>query len=159
MLWNTHQQRQRLAANKDYPNELVWALIRKGYDTMRNGRKFHLTDPNGTDVTWSLDEQMWNRYNELWGEITNNHSPRLHLSDNPDMKGVFVSNHLHSGRIPTIELTIDNGKVIEVAGGGKMGDYLRTALRNTRTSSIRTSLARSELGGVRRVGVLPGSRV
>ena len=127
MLWNTHQQRQRLAANKDYPNELVWALIRKGYDTMRNGRKFHLTDPNGTDVTWSLDEQMWNRYNELWGEITNNHSPRLHLSDNPDMKGVFVSNHLHSGRIPTIELTIDNGKVIEVAGGGKMGDYLRTA--------------------------------
>lgn len=125
MLWNTHQQRQRLAANKDYPNELVWALIRKGYDTMRKGRKFHLTDPNGTDLTWSLDEQAWERYNELWGDIVNNHSPRIHLSDSPDMRGTFVSTHLHSGRIPAIELTIDKGRVIEVKGGGRMGDNLR----------------------------------
>ena len=117
----------RLAANKGYPDELVWALIRKGYDTMRNGREFHLTDPNGTDLKWRLDEQMWDRYNELWGDIINNHSPRIHLSDNPDMKGVFVSDHLHSGRIPTIELHIDNGKVVKVTGGGSMGDYLRTA--------------------------------
>ena len=50
--------------------------IRKGYDTMRHGREFHLTDPNGTDLRWSLDEQMWDRYNELWGNIINNHSPR-----------------------------------------------------------------------------------
>ncbi len=127
MLWNTHQQRQRLAANRDYPDELVWALIRKGYDTMRNGTEFHLTDPNGTDLKWTLDEQMWDRYNELWGDIVNNHSPRIHLSDNPDMRGVFVSDHLHSGRIPTIELHIDKGRVVKVTGGGSMGDHLRTA--------------------------------
>ena len=126
MMFTTHQQRERLAAAKDYPSELVWALIRKGYDTMRKGKQFHLTDPNGTDVTWTLDEHIWKRYNDLWGEIINNHSPRLHLSKSPDMRGTFVSTHLHGGVIPRLELTIDGGRVTEVKGGGKMGDYLRT---------------------------------
>jgi len=125
LLFTTHQQRERLAANKDYPGELIYALMRKGYDTMRKGKKFHLTDPNGTDVTWSLDEKAWEGYNSLWGNIVNNHSPRLHLSNKPDMKGTFVTSMLHSGRIPSIELTIDGGKVVKVKGGGKMGDYLR----------------------------------
>ena len=126
LMFTTHQQRQRLAAAKDYPGELVFALIRKGYETMRKGGRFHLTDPNGTDVTWSVDEQAWERYNELWGNIVNNHSPRLHLMDSPDMQGTFVTTHLHSGRIPRIELTMQGGKVVEVKGGGKMGDYLRS---------------------------------
>ncbi len=39
ILWATHQQRERLAAAKDYPGELVWAIIRKGYDIMRKGKK------------------------------------------------------------------------------------------------------------------------
>ena len=106
MLWNTHQQRQRLAANRDYPDELVWALIRKGYDTMRNGKEFHLTDPNGTDLRWTLDEQMWEGYNELWGDIVNNHSPRIHLSDNPEMQGVFVSDTCIPAGSPRLNCTL-----------------------------------------------------
>lgn len=126
ILWATHQQRERLLAAKDYPGELVWAIIRKGYDIMRKGKKYHLTDPNGTDLSWTIDEQAWERYNELWGNIVNNHSPRLHLGKSPDMQGTFISSHLHSGRIPRIEMTINGGKVVDVKGGGKIGDYLRT---------------------------------
>lgn len=125
ILWATHQQRERLLAAKDYPGELVWALIRKGYDTMREGKHFHLTDPNGTDLTWTLDEHSWKRYNELWGNIVNNHSPRLHLSKNPDMRGTFISDHLHAGRVPRIEMAIDAGRVVNVKGGGKMGAWMR----------------------------------
>jgi hypothetical protein len=126
ILWATHQQRERLAANKDYPGELVWALIRKGYETMRKGKNYHLTDANGTDLRWSIGEEEWKRYQELWGDIVNNHSPRLHLSKSPDMRGTFVSSHLHSGRIPRMEMAIEAGKVIDIKGGGKIGDYLRT---------------------------------
>jgi leucyl aminopeptidase (aminopeptidase T) len=126
-LFTTHQGRERLAAVKDYPGELIFALMEKGYETMRNGRNFHLTDPNGTDVSWTLDQQTWDRYDELWGDTKNNHAPRLHLSDKPDMKGTFVSTLLHSGVIPRIELTIDGGRVVDVKGGGRMGDYLRKA--------------------------------
>ncbi|MDH3639738.1 MAG: hypothetical protein OES09_14935 [Gammaproteobacteria bacterium] len=123
----TENQRERLAAARDYPSELVYALIKHGYDTMRAGHKYHLTDVNGTDLTWTIDEQVWQRYLESWGTGINNHAPRLHLSDAPDMRGTLVSTHLHSGKIPRMEMAIEGGKVISVKGGGKLGDYLRNA--------------------------------
>ncbi len=125
MLLATHQQRERLLASKDYPNELVSALIRKGYKTMRKGKRFHLTDPNGTDLSWTLDEAAWQGYQDLWGDIVTNHSARLHMCESPDMHGVFISDHLPAGRIPRIEMQIDKGRVIEVKGGGKMGEWMR----------------------------------
>ena len=41
------------------------------------------------------------------------------------MRGTFVSDHLHAGRIPRIEMEIEGGRVVNVKGGGKIGAWMR----------------------------------
>ena len=119
--------RERLCTGEPYPGEIIGALVANIWETLRTGRNYHLTDPNGTDLTWTVDQQTWERYLELFGTRPNNHGPRLHLSKAPDMQGKLVSRRLHSGTIAEIELTIEGGRVVAIKGGGRIGEYMRTA--------------------------------
>ena len=119
--------RERLCIGTAYPGEIIGALIANIWKTLQNGREYHLTDPNGTDLKWTVDAQTWARYIEVFGPRPNNHGPRLHLSKKPDMHGKLVSRRLHAGTIAEIEPTIEGGRVVAVAGGGRMGEYMRQA--------------------------------
>jgi leucyl aminopeptidase (aminopeptidase T) len=118
--------RERLCT-EPYPGQIIGALVANIWETLRTGRKYHLTDPNGTDLSWTVEPETWLRYLEVFGSRVNNHAPRLHLSKAPNMQGKLVSRRLHSGTIPEIELTIEGGRVVAITGGGKMGDYMRGA--------------------------------
>jgi hypothetical protein len=117
--------RERLCIGKPYPGEIIGALAANIWKTLGSGRNYHLSDPNGTDLSWTVDEQTWKRYLELFGTRPNNHGPRLHLSKVPNMRGTLVSRRLHTGTIPEIVLSIEDGQVVAVKGGGKMGEYMR----------------------------------
>jgi hypothetical protein len=115
-------------------NEVAWRIIwEKG-----RGGKVRLTDPEGTDLTWTLFEEYYERPNAYgFAKV-----PRLgHLFGHPpapfldkaDDKGVLAGTTNHTGRpFPYIQVHIKDGATYRIDGGGKYGDEWRALLEETK---------------------------
>ncbi|MFB6352458.1 MAG: hypothetical protein ABEJ92_00070 [Halobacteriales archaeon] len=101
------------------------------------GATVRLTDPEGTDLTYTLAPEYYERdhpvfdaepvYGHLMG-----HSPPPIL-DVEDASGVVAGTTSHYNRpFPRIELTVEAGRVTAVDGGGRYGEQWRDLLAETR---------------------------
>lgn len=134
-----HTKEQFAAASTTFPREVNLLINYKTWDMLYNkgkGAKVHLTDPEGTDLTWTLFEESWDgRWG--WREV-----PQFgHLSQYPywpsppqvDAMGVCCGTMQHVGRAhPRICLTVENGRVEKIEGGGKWGDAWRELHEETK---------------------------
>lgn len=126
MLWFV-QNRERLATSARFPWEIQNAIVEKMYETLKGVKNLRMTDPNGTDLTWTFDDVTWPRYLAAFGDRPSSHAPRMHLASPPNMRGVFVSTKTHPGMIPRLEMRIEGGRIVELTGGGSLGDHMREA--------------------------------
>lgn len=131
----------------DFPRE-VWDLVeKKAWDIVWNkgrGGRVHITDPEGTDITFSMPEEYFepSRYDgsgfapffnpdphfcHLWA------APTPPYSDSWDACGVAsgTTNHF-SCPYPNIKVYLEHGQVTRVEGGGKYGDEWRKMLEATK---------------------------
>jgi len=143
-----------------YPQELLLAIAEKFNDIVWEegpGSTVHMTDPEGTDLTYtfaeealdnspegsSVSESVWNEYyrdSYAWPRrsppFVDNHltfKPWPPLLKSEDANGVIASTHgHHSTPYPRLELEITDGKVTDVSGGGKLGDKVRTLHEETK---------------------------
>ena len=123
-----------------YPAELLKLISMKTWNTLVNGRNFRITDPRGTDISFTIDETNLERLKETRGmstygkkslerPIANDASIQLEpqLNRRPDARGVMVSQQ--AGYIPQgIKIYFEGGQVTRVEGGGAVGENIREAL-------------------------------
>lgn len=113
-------------------NKKVWNLI---YREGRDGT-VHLTDPEGTDITFTLHSEYMERdtmgYTEtpIWGHL-HGHSPPP-LLEKEDATGVIAGTTSHFNRpFPRMKLHIEDAVVVDIEGGGAYGDAWRALLEET----------------------------
>ncbi len=123
-----------------FPDELHELISMKAWKTLIGGRNFHVYDPRGTDITFSIDPTNLERLKNNRGRVTYGEpsleQPLAHeisvqvdpnLNVKPDARGVIVSHQ--AGYMPeAIKIYVEGGQITQVEGGGAVGDNIRAAL-------------------------------
>ncbi|MEE8349484.1 MAG: hypothetical protein V3R94_07930 [Acidobacteriota bacterium] len=137
--WSTAQQLASPAVS--YPDEVLDIIAKRTWRTLVNGKSFHITDPLGTDLTFSIDETNIERLKDTRGmatfgsrtlerPIAHEGSQQLEpqLNVTPDARGVMITRQ--AGYIPEIiKIYFEGGRVIRVEGGGQVGETIRAELK------------------------------
>ena len=135
--WQTEEQFASAATT--YPRELHALINRKAWAPIWGspGGRMHLTDPEGTDVTYTL----WPEYYERTGTPFKESPNMGHLMAHPlpptvpqtDAQGVFAGTTNHFGRpFPNLRLHMDRGRLERVEGGAAYGQAWADLLEETR---------------------------
>ena len=113
-------------------NEKVWNTFRE----QGRGGKVHLTDPEGTDLTYTLWDEYFDGtrrgYGQVpwWGHVMG-HAPTPILPQE-DATGVVAGTMNHFSRpFRPIQVILQDGRVGSVNGGGGYGDAWRGMLSET----------------------------
>jgi len=123
-----------------YPRQLHTLINRKVWEQVRVqgcGGRVHLTDPEGTDLRWTL----WEEYLDgsrlgtgdtpFWGHIMGH--PPTPLIAKEDATGVAAGTTSHFARpFPRIRVTVQDGLVQTIEGGGAYGQGWRELLEESR---------------------------
>lgn len=124
-----------------FPSELNELINRVTWDMIWNkgrGGKVRLTDPEGTDLTFTLFEEYYDRPNSYgfakeprMGHLFTHPVPPI--LDKADDNGVLCGTTSHVGRpFPHIKVDFKDGVAVKVEGGGKYGDAWRELLEQTK---------------------------
>jgi hypothetical protein len=118
-----------VSAATTYPRSLHELINRKAWEpfhTVGLGGRVHLTDPEGTDLSYTLHPGYFDGTRRaygptpFWGHLLA-HGPTPILPEE-DAAGVVAGTTSHFSRpFPRIELTLDGGRVTAVGGGGDYG--------------------------------------
>jgi hypothetical protein len=134
-----------MSAAHTFPAELLVALDKWSWDRMREGRVVRITDPEGTDLTYTSRDEYWDDKREffnpdyirqyypqnmaygrtylpghIWGK------PNFYLPEGlEDGHGVVAGTMNHIGPFPWMKLTVEGSSITEIEGGGLFGDKLR----------------------------------
>ncbi|MBU6422869.1 MAG: hypothetical protein KGJ98_05050 [Chloroflexota bacterium] len=114
-------------------NERAWRPI---WEEGPGGR-MHLTDPEGTEVTWDMWPEYFDHPSAMFGPVPRwNHlmsHPPTPISERESASGTVRGTTNHFGRpfVP-ITVTVEKGRVEHVEGGGVYGDAWRELLAEAR---------------------------
>lgn len=138
--WNTKEMfLNRATVFPPKLNELInkktWDIIYK----QGRGGKVRLTDPEGTDLEFTLHEKYFTRQLEekdsfspepVLGHMFGHPTPPI--IEEADTVGTVAGTTSHLSRpFPTIRLEIESGRVEEVKGGAGYGDAWRSVMEQT----------------------------
>lgn len=114
-------------------NEVTWRPLQ---ERGKRGR-VHLTDPEGTDLSWTLREEGWApgaafarriHWGHLYAHLT---TP---IPETTDARGVVAGTTSHFSRpFPRITLQLEGGLVRQIDGGGAYGEAWRELDAATRS--------------------------
>lgn len=130
-----------VAETTTFPGELNEIINRVTWSKIWNegrGGKVRLTDPEGTDLTFTLWDEYYDRPNSYGfaKEPRMGHlfcHPVQPLIDKADDNGVIAGTSNHVGRpFPHIKVQVKEGVATKVEGGGGYGDAWRALLEETR---------------------------
>ena len=127
------QQDQFASPATTYPRELHVLINRRAWEPFfakAPGGRVHVTDPEGTDVTWDMWPEYFERQTPMFGPVPRwNHlmsHPPTPLSPRESATGIVKGTTNHFGRpYPPIAVHVDHGKVERVDGGGPYGELWR----------------------------------
>ncbi|HVR89086.1 MAG TPA: hypothetical protein VHG53_06030 [Candidatus Limnocylindria bacterium] len=116
-----------------YPRELHTLINRRAWEpfwTHAPGGQVHVTDPEGTDVTWDMWPEYFEHPTAMFGPVPRwNHlmsHPPTPLSPRESATGVVKGTTNHFGRpYPPITVRVLNGRVESVEDGGPYGELWR----------------------------------
>lgn len=125
-----------------FPLDLHQMINRKTWDKIwRQGRggRVHLTDPEGTDISWTMHEEYFTGDRRGFTSDPVRHYGHLHghpvqpILEKDDTTGTIAGTTSHFGNpFPNIQLHIENGRLESIDGGGQYGDGWRQALERSR---------------------------
>jgi len=120
-----------------YPDEVWREVDLKVVQAFANAAKVRVTSPEGTDISWDVTEQqadLWVRGAWQSGHILGStiqgirfgHPVETFLEEAkilfPTLNGVVAGTSNHTGYYPHIAVTIENGMIAGIEGGGKYGE-------------------------------------
>ena len=123
-----------------FPVEIIDAVEAKTWDIIWNrgrGGKVRLTDPEGTDLTYTLWEDY---FTGTWRVFTPKPLPG-HLMGHPtppllekeDACGVIAGTTNHAScPFPHIKVHLERSTIVKIEGGGKYGDGWRALMEETK---------------------------
>lgn len=110
-------------------NEKTWEKIYK------RGAEVHLTDPEGTDITYTQRKEYFRNqaaFSErpVYGHLMAHGLPPI--PETEDARGVIRGTTSHFNRpFPRISVELEEGAVVDVDGGGAYGDAWRALVEDT----------------------------
>lgn len=147
LVWMPYTMPSLLASqHMTFPTELLQWISDKVWNEIEGSREIRITEPEGTDITFYMDDAGWKRYREGWVSIGGDEKSRFadrnekwknwtqairpgHLTFDPALAskgatGVIVASHLHSDVIPRMTWYVEDGQVTRIEGGGGVGEVL-----------------------------------
>jgi hypothetical protein len=129
-----------LQRSTTYPLELHLLINQKTWEPIWNlgrGGRAKLTDPEGTDISWTYWEDYYDgsRYgfcsNPRNGHLFSHPVPPIIVKE--DATGVVSGTTSHFSRpFPQIKVDLEGGQIVKVVGGGQYGDAWRDLLEESR---------------------------
>jgi len=119
------------------PSEIRRAIDNFTMAPLLEGGDVRVTDPEGTDLTFTIDPQLYSISEErerrprltlghLWGV------PQLVINRESNARGVIAGTANHTGMYPTLKLYLERHKVVTVEGGGRYGDFIREIIERSK---------------------------
>lgn len=135
------QAEQFLSQANTFPRELHELINRKSWApiwTRGKGSRVHITDPEGTDLSYTLLPESWGASGGMWfneepyyGHLM--YHPGPPISSNQDATGVVSGTIAHIAKpFPLLRAFVRNGLVTRLEGGGLYGEAWRELLDDTR---------------------------
>jgi hypothetical protein len=141
--WEGHPWQQLehfLSDANNFPRELHELINQKAWDPIYvrgKGARVRVTDPEGTDFSYTLLPEYWAVEDLNWFEEAPSighlmYHPGPPISPSQDASGVICGTIAHFARpFPRLSATLSRGQIIEVNGGGAYGDGWRELLAET----------------------------
>jgi hypothetical protein len=127
------------------PYEILQAIDRWTFEQVMRARSVHVTDPEGTDLRYSMPDAYFNENRSEWrGEFSDPWWPQMpavarryvpghvfampafFLPEGPnDAEGVIAGTMNHIGPYPLMKARVSGRKILDIEGGGRFGEKLR----------------------------------
>jgi len=118
-----------ISGTAQYPAEIVEAIDRKTWDTLLKARKVRITDPEGTDITWTVRlEDRGPNPSQIRGRGHIGAYPPFRSKDILDAEGVIAGSSNHTGFFPRIKVHISGNNVTRIEAGGSYGENWKAVL-------------------------------
>lgn len=133
IFWDTLD---KFVTSAGFPMEVQNAIDEAAWAITTSGVKFHATDPEGTDITWTVRPQSWEEAKKTYGF---NIVHEGHMSPMPmgmgvdsfmanDAAGVIAGTLNHAGPFQHLRVNINKGSFTAAEGGGRYGQLINMAL-------------------------------
>ncbi|HEY7174698.1 MAG TPA: hypothetical protein VH442_07265, partial [Micromonosporaceae bacterium] len=152
--WMYHTFEELASRYPNIPGELQNLIERKMLQQFGRAAEVRITDPEGTDIGWDVTDEeaeLWERGAWIpWhmigstvegvrfalvrpsfgGKIEGSldgfvrHAARIY----PTINGVVAGTVNHTGFMPHIRVTVDEGRISNIEGGGEYGDRLKAVV-------------------------------
>jgi hypothetical protein len=111
--------RQEIASRMiEFPMEIQLAIDRKVFEQISSIERARLTDPEGTDISWTnYDDKRLMYMGHEFGKPVN-----VGFGGVADCTGLVAGTTNHVGAFPNIKATLKDDLVTKVEGGGKYGE-------------------------------------
>ncbi|MCY4192536.1 MAG: hypothetical protein OXD42_14665, partial [Rhodospirillaceae bacterium] len=133
------------------PGEVLTAIDRWTWNRVRTARRVRITDPEGTDLSFTNHPEYWDSRREFYADdltsatwTTNEHFGRQylpgHITGRPwmfhpskeDGNGVIAGTTNHIAPCDWTKLTVEDSKITRIEEGGEFGDKLRDVMERTK---------------------------
>jgi hypothetical protein len=139
--WTYEKQSDLLSKVPEYPGDVWKTVEEKILDSLPFIERVRMSDPEGTDVQWTVTEdeaERWARAALLQGHLfmypfQGSRGILEAAFDSqvfPDSNGTIGGCSNHTAYFPCVKAFIEHGQIVRIEGGGRMGDLARTLLAN-----------------------------
>jgi len=149
--WMYRKREDLLARYLNFPVHIQRLLERKLVDSFSRASEVRITDPEGTDIGWNVTEdeaKLWSKGAWIpWhiigttieavrfaqvrpsfgGSIKDSlrHFAPIAKRHYPGINGVISGTVNHTGFYPKVKVTVQEGRISSIEGGGKYGERFR----------------------------------
>lgn len=129
IFWDTLD---KFVTSVGFPMEIQNAIDKAAWALATQGVKFHASDPEGTDMTWTVRPQAWKEAQNTYGFqiVHEGHLSPLPLGEGidsfmaNDATGVIAGTINHAGPFPHLRVSVNQGSVGSAEGGGRYGQLV-----------------------------------
>ena len=149
--WMYRKREDLLARYLNFPVQIQRLLERKLIESFSRAAEVRITDPEGTDIGWNVTEEeakLWSRgawipwhiigttiegvrfaqvRPSMGGTIKDSlrHFAPIAKRHYPGINGVIAGTVNHTGFFPKVKVTVEQGRISRIEGGGRYGERFR----------------------------------
>ena len=117
-----------ISGTAEYPAEIVEAIDQKTWDTLLKARKVRVTDPEGTDITWTVRREDREHPERIQSRGHIAAYPPFDTKSILDAEGVIAGSSNHTGFFPQIKVYISGNNITRIEAGGSYGENWKSGL-------------------------------
>lgn len=137
--WSFVKQTDLLSKVPEFPGDVWKTIEEKILDSLPFIESVHMSDPEGTDVRWTVTQdeaERWAKAALLQGHLflyplqgsRGILKAEFDSQVFPDSNGTLAGCSNHTAYFPCVKARIEHGQIARLEGGGRMGDLARLLL-------------------------------